>query len=1659
MKKVLSLFLTVVMALSMFSCLSVVTSAATSDLVVGQEYTVASGTTLTFIPEESGSYQFESFGYGDPVITINCQSGEYEFDDTDEDYNFCGIVDLEAGEEVSCYLYDYDEQDCEFKITKVATPKVTFTPAEPIEIIENTHGYWESYEYIDEETGEFVDADYYYYDSFDAFAYGDTITVEYPDGTVDVYSYDDDVYRFYNDSGEILEVDIYYNQRGSRPWTVDSENFFFIEVLGKKIKVPVTIVGSPYKSIEFIPAKPLELVENTNGYWDEEYTWDENGNEIKVDYYRYYIDNLVRSEGNKIVVNYNDGTSDTYTYQECYNEEYEIYYYDFANESGEELYYDYSSNQWYEERWTVGSDNYFTIEALGSSIEVPVTILESPVLSIEFIPAKPLELVENIDGYETSDLILDENDDWVHGEYFCYDPEEAVIGAGNTIIVNYKDGRSVEYVSDGSDFININDETLAWECDTDQSYENQWNVGVNKFTLNVLGKTVEVPITVVENPYESIEFIPANPLYIEEYTYGYWMDDGFCYDSSRIIEEYGNVIRLNKKDGTTEEYTHYWWCFENSDGERLNYGWRSNDEEWGVGSDNYFTIVANGVECTVYVTITDESKIIQESSFVAEKISEDTCVITQVIEPDNFNGVLDIPETVNGCKVVGIEDGVLGNVEGLKTVNLPASFSMISSYVFDWCDDLEAVNVSADNSVFASVNGILYNKALTEILYCPENFTGVFVISAGVTEISDSSLIGLGNASSVQIEAGNTAFANEDGILYNADFTKIYKAFDVEGDYVMKSTVKEVADYAFNGKDKIESVVFAAGVTEISYAAFSGCTSLESVDLPDSLVTIGTDAFSENTALSSVTLPASTKRVEENAFFNCDSLTELNLNDGIEYLGCDAFNGADIRKLVLPDSLEGMSAGCFRGNSNLSEITFGSGLGSISDSAFEDCSALKNVDIPENIIYLGMYSFAGSGLTSISLHNNVWYIRSAFESCSALESAYIGNGIQEMEAAFRGCKNLVDVQFADGFNGNSKYAFVNCTKLEGMELPTSVTEISYGQFKGCTNIEEFDLPDDLLIVKAHSFDNTGLYNNHADGVVYVDHVAYGYKGTMTANYKLVIKEGTKSIAESAFEDKTNLVSVQLPSTLEYVGAYAFDGTSLTAIYGVKGSYAEEYAELMGYEFKEIENHTHTPSDWIVDKDATCTEAGSQHKECKDCGETLETATISAKGHTEVKDAAVAASCTTAGKTEGKHCSVCNTVIVAQQTVPAKGHTSSALKYNEKTRTEYKECTACKVVLESKYIPVPTTKITSCYNEVKGVQLKWNAVSDATSYKIYRKLPSQTAWTLISTETGLAYQDTKVAGNTVYQYVIKAVDKYGNESANSAQRECRFIATPKLASRENAVGGVKITWEKVAGATSYRIYRRGAGTDNWYYLGDVNSTQNTFFDKESSLVTSGNYYRYTVRASYSGKDSAGKDYLIYSGFDTNGLYLKYVATPKLTSISNATGGLQIKWTAVNGGGRMEYRVYRRGAGSTSWTYLGTTTGTTWTDSKIANANGNYYRYTVRAVQGTNGEGWYSAFDTTGLYLKRLANPTLKSAVSSKSGITVKWSAVTGTTGYYVYRKTANSSWVRIASVGGTNTTSYLDKTAKKGTTYTYTVRAVYGSTTSYFNSGISCKDKY
>ncbi|MBO5064557.1 MAG: hypothetical protein J6D06_00375 [Clostridia bacterium] len=264
------------------------------------------------------------------------------------------------------------------------------------------------------------------------------------------------------------------------------------------------------------------------------------------------------------------------------------------------------------------------------------------------------------------------------------------------------------------------------------------------------------------------------------------------------------------------------------------------------------------------------------------------------------------------------------------------------------------------------------------------------------------------------------------------------------------------------------------------------------------------------------------------------------------------------------------------------------------------------------------------------------------------------------------------------------------------------------------------------------------------------------------------------------------------------------------------------------------------------------------------------------------------------------------------------------------------------------------------------------------------------------------------------------------SSFSVSAVAASIATPTTWASNDTVG-IKVSWTAVSNAKKYNVYRRAAGSSSWIYLDTT--TANVYLD---DTVYNGNYYAYSVRA----YDSAGN----YSAYDKAKTYsVKCVATPVLTSIKNVTAGIQINWGAVARG--CVYRVYRRGAGSSSWLYLGNTTGTSFVDSKAT--SGAYWRYTVRAVSS----GFYSGFDTAGLYTMRLANPYSIKAVSYDNHVYLSWAKINGATNYRVYRRGAGETyWTYLGSV---DTNYCYDYSVKMDKYYRYTVRAARGNIFSDF----------
>ncbi|MCD7802223.1 MAG: hypothetical protein LUH09_04865, partial [Clostridiales bacterium] len=245
---------------------------------------------------------------------------------------------------------------------------------------------------------------------------------------------------------------------------------------------------------------------------------------------------------------------------------------------------------------------------------------------------------------------------------------------------------------------------------------------------------------------------------------------------------------------------------------------------------------------------------------------------------------------------------------------------------------------------------------------------------------------------------------------------------------------------------------------------------------------------------------------------------------------------------------------------------------------------------------------------------------------------------------------------------------------------------------------------------------------------------------------------------------------------------------------------------------------------------------------------------------------------------------------------------------------------------------------------------------------------------------------------------------------------------------NASTGVTVKWGAVTGATNYRVYRKVSG-GSWQTLTTVSGSTLSYTDT-AVADNSGTTYYYTVRA-VSGS--------VLSSYETTKSIVR-LAQPTVT-LSNASTGVTVKWGAVTGA--TSYRIYRKTV-SGSWQNLGSVSSSTltYTDTAVADNSGTTYYYTVRAVSGSI----LGSYDSS-KSIVRLAQPTVTLSNAS-TGVTVKWGAVTGATGYTVWRKTSGGSWAKIATVSS-STLTYTDTAASSGTTYYYTVRAVCNGTLSSY----------
>lgn len=246
-------------------------------------------------------------------------------------------------------------------------------------------------------------------------------------------------------------------------------------------------------------------------------------------------------------------------------------------------------------------------------------------------------------------------------------------------------------------------------------------------------------------------------------------------------------------------------------------------------------------------------------------------------------------------------------------------------------------------------------------------------------------------------------------------------------------------------------------------------------------------------------------------------------------------------------------------------------------------------------------------------------------------------------------------------------------------------------------------------------------------------------------------------------------------------------------------------------------------------------------------------------------------------------------------------------------------------------------------------------------------------------------------------------------------------------------GIKISWDKVSGASKYRVYYINS-KGQWEGLGNTKALNYTHTGLESERT-----YTYTVRCLNS-KGVADSD------FNRQGVSAKFLSSPEITSLSYSGGGINIKWQASESVKRV--RVYKRINGS-SWVRVSVVQSNSYTDTDVV--SGNTYTYTVRGID-ENDE--FITYCTSGKKITYLDTPEISKIEVTSSGIKVAWKAVSAAKSYRVYYINSQGVWQGLAN---TASTTYIHKNLTFGNTYTYTVRSLNSSSTpssDYNRKGVS-----
>lgn len=541
-------------------------------------------------------------------------------------------------------------------------------------------------------------------------------------------------------------------------------------------------------------------------------------------------------------------------------------------------------------------------------------------------------------------------------------------------------------------------------------------------------------------------------------------------------------------------------------------------------------------------------------------------------EPINWRVNVDVASNTyeNGIGTM-LFNGKLTTIDGeafrsrttLVSINLPNSITTIGQEAFLGCSALTSIVIpesvtTMGRDVFkvcTSLSDVTLNNTMTEI---PQ---GMFYECSSLTHIDIPQCV---------TKIGEEAFCLCSNLVIEA----------------IPESITEIGQRAFSNCTSITKLHISNNLQKVGWEAFYMCTNINEVHIDDlsawckiefegpyaNPLYNGHFLYLNGNILSDLVIPSDVTEVKTGSFAGCLSIATVTIGDHVTRIGNSAFSSCEMLSVTIGDGVKEIADSAFFNCETLNTLHLGKSIESIGYAAFYDCRAITNVTLPAKLRSIGEEAFYGCRITSINIPSTVKSIgKSAFTS--SINELHIGS-----------LSAWCDIDFGSRmqYDSNNLKVYLNDNILEELEIPGNVTTIKPYAFYGWTNLTSITLPDSVTEIGEYAFaycrDITSLdlgnglqtIGEYAFDVCYVDDVTipagvkhigdYAFSGTISKTLTfeggvesigkrafescgietITLPYGTKSIDEYAFYYCFNMTTLELPSSVTYIGGGCFN---------------------------------------------------------------------------------------------------------------------------------------------------------------------------------------------------------------------------------------------------------------------------------------------------------------------------------------------------------------------------------------------------------------------------------------------------------------------------------------------------------------------------------------